>query len=484
MPLLTNKDRGDPCGRFSPGFKEARQASERVFEGLASREREWQRPHDGVRPAHGGMSGASRGIGETREGGGAPGMRRLGQPAADLWAHGCRAGTTPSRLTIVRSTACRSAGIGTGLGRGPHPQDAVHRDATGRTVAHARGRASGRLVRAGVSLPHHEAERRERAGTAGMEQAAVPDFPQAFGHDVREEPAETLPDVELGRAAAGPAPLPGGEGDGTVHEAHDAAVGDGNLADGGSEGGAGGGAVELCLTVDIPGARPPLGIDGLQQSGVLHGCLEERTGDGGERFARHKAVGARGQPSRAVRGEATTGHHVREVRVVRALPAPRRPDTGATRQVRPNAALVVGQPLAGRGRGLTPGVVREAWMRAAAGAERLRDRQGEKAVRPRELCVEVVLKPRLRVLLLALGAVGAVAVATSRLDAVVSRTVWARREAMALGAAAAVLEGADHLTVCGGAVRRALQVFGRKSGADVPQGGHGSRPCMRVLRRS
>jgi hypothetical protein len=156
------------------------------------------------------------------------------------------------------------------------------------------------------------------------------------------------------------------------------------------------------------------------------------------------------------------------------LPAPRRPDTGATRQVRPNAALVVGQPLAGRGRGLTPGVVREAWMRAAAGAERLRDRQGEKAVRPRELCVEVVLKPRLRVLLLALGAV---AVATSRLDAVVSRTVWTRREAMALGAAAAVLEGADHLTVCGGAVRRALQVFGRKSGADVPQGGMGAGPA-------
>jgi hypothetical protein len=30
-PSLTNKDRGDPCGRFYPGFKEAPQASERVF---------------------------------------------------------------------------------------------------------------------------------------------------------------------------------------------------------------------------------------------------------------------------------------------------------------------------------------------------------------------------------------------------------------------------------------------------------------------
>jgi hypothetical protein len=118
------------------------------------------------------------------EGGGAPGMSRLVQPEADLWAHGCRAGTTPSRLTIVRSTSGRPAGIGQGLGRGPHPHDDVHRDATGRTVAHARGRAPGRLVLAGVSLPHHEAERRERDGTTGMEQADVPDFHPAFGPDV------------------------------------------------------------------------------------------------------------------------------------------------------------------------------------------------------------------------------------------------------------------------------------------------------------
>jgi hypothetical protein len=102
-------------------------------------------------------------------------------------------------------------------------------------------------------------------------------------------------------------------------------------------------------------------------------------------------------------------------------------------------------------------------------------------VRPRELFVEVGLKPLLGFLLLALGAV---AVATSMIDAVVSRTVWALIEARARGAAAAVLDGADHLTVCGGEVRRALQVFGRKGGEDIPQGGHGSRPCMRVVRRS
>ena len=310
----------------------------------------------------------------------------------------------------------------------------------------------------------------------------MPDFHTAFGQDVREEPAEQLHDVELGRAeAAGPAHCPRGEGDGTVHEAHDAAVGDGNVEDGGSEGGEGGGAVGLCLTVDMPGESPPLGSDVLQQSGVRHGFFAERTGDGGARCDRHKEVGARGPPSRAVLGEAPTGHHGMDVRVVLELPAPRRQDTGATRQVRPNEALVVGQPLEGRCRGLQQGVVREAWRRAEEGAERLRDRKGAKAVRPRELCVAVGLKPLRRSMLWALGAV---AVATRRLDAVWSRTVWALREARAIGAAAAGLEGADHLTVCGGEVRRALQVCGRKSGADVPQGGHGSRPCMRVLRRS
>jgi hypothetical protein len=156
-------------------------------------------------------------------------------------------------------------------------------------------------------------------------------------------------------------------------------------------------------------------------------------------------------------------------------------DTGKTRERCPDDPLVFGEPFESRCRRLKQGLVREALMRADEGAERLRDRKSEEAGRPRELFVEVVLKPLLRCMLRALGAV---AVAPSMMDAVVSRTVGALREAMAIGAAAAVLDGADHLTVCGGEVRIALQVFGRKGGEDVPQGGHGSRPCMRVLRRS
>jgi hypothetical protein len=55
-----------------------------------------------------------------------------------------------------------------------------------------------------------------------------------------------------------------------------------------------------------------------------------------------------------------------------------------------------------------------------------------------------MLEPLLRFMLLALGTV---AVATGMMDAVLSFTVWALREAMALGAAAAVVDGAEHLTV-------------------------------------
>jgi hypothetical protein len=73
---------------------------------MASREREWPRPHEGVRPDHGGMSGASRGIGETLEGGGAPGRSRLVQPEAALWAHGCHA--DPPHV-IARSSAALPA---------------------------------------------------------------------------------------------------------------------------------------------------------------------------------------------------------------------------------------------------------------------------------------------------------------------------------------------------------------------------------------
>ncbi len=440
-------------------------------------------PHTRVRQSHGGISGAPRGVCETLEGGGAPGISRLVLPDADLWAHGCRECATPGRITIVRGTSCRSAGIDKGPGRGPHTHDDLHRYATGRTADHERGRglALCRLVLAGVSLPDQEADGRERDGTAGMEKAEMPDFHEALGQDMLEEPAEKFHDIEVGGAGACTAHFPVGEGDRAGREADETVVGDGDFEDIGGEVGESRVAVMVGLTVDVPGDGPDLGGDVLQQSGLAHGFFEEGTIDGGEGFDGNKEVGSGGAPGRTVRGEATARDDVMDMRVILQLPAPGVEDAGETRKVGPDEALVLGQPLEGRCRRLKQGVVREALMRADEGSERLRDRKGEEEVRPRELLVQVVLEPLLGLMLLALGTV---AVATGMIDAVLLATTLALIEAMAIMPALALLDGADDLAVCEGQLGVALQVFWSKGGKDIAQGGHGRSPCMRVLRRS
>jgi hypothetical protein len=70
-----------------------------------------------------------------------------------------------------------------------------------------------------------------------------------------------------------------GKGGGTVLEAHETAVGDGDLEDRGGEGGEGGVAVVVGLTVDVPGDGPHLGSDVLQQSDLAHGFFEDGAGD-------------------------------------------------------------------------------------------------------------------------------------------------------------------------------------------------------------
>jgi hypothetical protein len=120
-------------------------------------------------------------------------------------------------------------------------------------------------------------------------------------------------------------------------------------------------------------------------------------------------------------------------------------------------------------------------MRADEGSEWLRDGEGEQEVRPRELVVEVVLEPLLRCMRLALGTV---AVAPGMVHGMLPPTAWALREAVAVVAAWAVLEGADDLAVSEGQMGGALQVFGREGGEDGAEGSHARSPCMRVLRRS
>ena len=83
-------------------------------------------------------------------------------------------------------------------------------------------------------------------------------------------------------------------------------------------------------------------------------------------------------------------------------------------------------------------------MRAHKGTQGLRDSEGEEEVRPRELFVQVVLEPLLSCMLLALGTVP---VATGTIDAVFFPTALALREAVAVMAALAMLDGTDGLAV-------------------------------------
>jgi hypothetical protein len=247
----------------------------------------------------------------------------------------------------------------------------------------------------------------------------MPDFHNAIGHDVLQEPAETRHDGAMGGAWPCTARLTGGEGAGTVLEAHETAVGAGDLEDGGGEGGEGGVAVVMGLTVDVPGDGPHLGIAGLQQSGVAQVFLEDGAGAGGEGCDGDKDVGAGGPPGRAVLCEATAGPNGMDRRVGRAWPAPRRPDTGASRERCPEDTLGCGEPREGCRRGGEHGVVREALRRAEAGAACLRHGAGEQEVRPGQWLLQVVGEPLLGGMRLTRGTGP---VATGMLDAVGSPT--------------------------------------------------------------
>jgi hypothetical protein len=101
-----------------------------------------------------------------------------------------------------------------------------------------------------------------------MQKAEVAVFHEAIGQDMLEEPAEKLPDVELGGSWAGTSRFTIGEGDGAVVEAHDTSVGDGAPEDIRGKGGEGRGAVCIGLTMDIPRDVPSLWVDMLQQPGL------------------------------------------------------------------------------------------------------------------------------------------------------------------------------------------------------------------------
>jgi hypothetical protein len=109
-------------------------------------------------------------------------------------------------------------------------------------------------------------------------------------------PAEKLHDVEVGSAWAGTAHVTVGEGARALLERDNAAMGDGNPEDVRGEGGEGGVAVVVGLTVDVPRDGPDLGGDVLQQSGLAYVFFEQSAGDGGEGFDGEQEGGSGGQP--------------------------------------------------------------------------------------------------------------------------------------------------------------------------------------------
>ena len=314
-----------------------------------------------------------------------------------------------------------------------------------------------------------------------MEQAARPDLHKAIGQDRLEESAQTLDGVAMRRTEAGTAHLTGGERHRAVREAHDAAMGDGDPADRGGKGGAGGVSVRIGLPGDVPGDGPHVGGEVLPPSSLAHLVCDDGAGDGGEGVAGDKDVGAGGHPWRAVLCEAPTGPKGREVRVGLQWPAPRRQATRAPREVGPDAPRVFGEPFEGERCGVDQGVGGEAWLGAEKGAQGLRDRAGEEAVRPWELWVQVMMEPLLGCMVRARGPV---AVATGMMAAVVPPPALALREAVARGPAWAMSASADALAGHSGEGGRVLQGRWGAGLEAVTQGGHGRRPCMRALRRS
>ena len=357
---------------------------------------------------------------------------------------------------------------------GPQAQDETHLYTTGRTPGDEGlwGYDPSGLKGSGAHLQDHAVQGVRRDRTAGMPEADVSDFREAFRENVLEEPAEKLQGVERGGPWSSAARLAVGESDGAVCESHEAAVGDGDPEDRGGEVLEGRVAMRPRLRVDVPGEVPDVWGDVLQQSGLAHVFFEEGSVEGRESFHGDKAGGSGGSPGGAILRESTARDNGMDVGMVLELPAPGMQDAGETRKVSADEPLVFGEAFEGERRGGEQGVVGEAVMRADKGAEGLRDGKGDEAVWPWELFVEVVREPLLGFMLLALWAV---AVATGMIDAVFCSAALALIEAMAIVSATAMADGVDDLAVRGGQLRIARQVLWGKGVEDVTQGGHGKR---------
>ena len=174
------------------------------------------------------------------------------------------------------------SGIAEGRLAGKHTRNDKELSATVRAGKRAR-RVDGRwcgLTRGADGQCDHLPDRVGIDGSACVHKAAVSDLHAAIGHDMLEEPAETLHGVEGGGAWACTAGLTGGAGHGALLEAHDAAVGDGDCEDIRGEVCAGRVAVGVGRAVHIPVGVPDQWVEVGQALSVVHLLCEDGAVDG------------------------------------------------------------------------------------------------------------------------------------------------------------------------------------------------------------
>ena len=331
-----------------------------------------------------------------------------------------------------------------------------------------------------MSLAEHPPQGASRDGTACLPHAEVTDLLEARGEDMLQEAAATRAGSEVGGARSCTAGFTVGDGDGTLREGDDAAVGERDYTHRGGKGREGGVAGRVGLALDLPGDGPDLWVELLQKPSLAQGFGEEGPGDGRERLNGDQEGDSGGEPLGTVCGEAATRADGVEVRMGRELPAPGREETGTTRESGADATLVCGEACEGGGRSLAQGVVGNALMCADTGSQGLRAGNGAEAGRPWKLWVQMVLEPQRGWMRLTLGAV---AIAACMVDAVLMATALALIQAVAIGTAWAVLHGPESLAVRQGQMGGALQVLRRVSLADILDGGYGRSPCLRALLR-
>ena len=120
-------------------------------------------------------------------------------------------------------------------------------------------------------------------------------------------------------------------------------------------------------------------------------------------------------------------------------------------------------------------------MGTTAETQRLRHGEGEEAIRPGQLLLQVVVEPLLRLIVLTLGAM---AIAAGVQDAVTPSAALARLEAVSGVSGAAVEDGMHRFVVRRGQGGMPRDILRRIGGEDVRDGGHGWSPRIRVLIRS